>query len=552
MLIKAGMSKKRIIYTVVFFFFCLIDQRIKTGSGLDGQIETFRALTGVGIAVLILSHYHLKDMREHKIPYLIWSLICVIGGILFIAKGQALRYFWNERATIAVNVLLWGVILIHTCRKVLSAKSTAESNMDRKSFCLWLVMMGIMCVSRSAYHWPALYLIMFICFYLTDFTSAEREELFHGMLDGVIWAFWLMQGWCFAFRPYDDVRYVGVYNNSNLNAVFYLAVLAAAMTKLIYWYSVSKDKGMYKALKLYYTAGVGVTLGFLFLTISRTGWMTAVILVFFGLFFLWKIGSSQNIFKFYLKQGLVFVLCFVLLFPAVFGAVRYLPPMFHHPVWFFGEWSEDKVHSWDKWDSEKFVDIDEFLGTANKRVARIFGNVIKTDQSDGQAQKNAVLTENEKKKEIEPSELQLSLYEETLAAGYAFPAGYKASDWEVRGAIYRYYIHLLNLTGHPESEQGFQMTATHRIGHAHNIYLQWGVDFGVPAMILFIGIVLYTFIRLIKSVILKHSVQDAGYLMFFLIPCVFGMLEYAWGAGTFTLLVLFMTWRRIIRNEDRG
>lgn len=550
MQIKAGISKKRIIYTVVFFFFCLIDQRIKTGSGLDGQIETFRALTGVGIAVLILSHYHLNDMKEHKIPYLVWSLICVIGGVLFIAKGQNMVYFMNERFAIMFNVFLYGIILFRTWTDIFVKKRPIH--LDRRTACIWLVMMGLMCVSRSAYHWPALYLVMFGCFYLTEYTESEREDLFQGMLNGIILGFFVMQGWCFAFRPYDDVRYVGVYNNSNLNALFYLAVLAAAMTKLIYWRSASEDKGTHRVIKLYYTAGVGVSLGFLFLTISRTGWMTAVILVFFGLFFLWKIGSSQNIFKFYLKQGLMFVLCFVLLFPAVFGAVRYLPPMFHHPVWFFGEWSEDKVHSWDEWDSEKFVDIDELLGTANKRVAKIFRNVTKSGQTDDQPQADTVSTENVAKKKAEPSEIQLRLYEEALAAGYAFPTGYKASDWEVRGAIYRFYIHLLNLTGHPESEQGFQMTATHRIGHAHNIYLQWGVDFGVPAMLLFMGIVLYTFIRLIKNIVLKRSVQDAGYLLFFMIPCIFGMLEFAWGAGSFTLIMLFVAWRRIICNEDRG
>ena len=28
-------SKKRILYTICFFLFCVIDQRTKTGSGLD-------------------------------------------------------------------------------------------------------------------------------------------------------------------------------------------------------------------------------------------------------------------------------------------------------------------------------------------------------------------------------------------------------------------------------------------------------------------------------------------------------------------------------------
>ena len=38
-------SWKRIVYTLCFFMFCLIDQRTKTGSGREGYIETFRNMT---------------------------------------------------------------------------------------------------------------------------------------------------------------------------------------------------------------------------------------------------------------------------------------------------------------------------------------------------------------------------------------------------------------------------------------------------------------------------------------------------------------------------
>lgn len=573
MLKKAGFHKKRIVYMLCFFFFCLIDQRIKTGSGLDGQIETFRGLTGVVMAVIILSAGNLNDLNKHKIPYLIWSLICVVGGILFIARGQALKYFWNERAMIAFNVWLWGGILFDVGRKTLSARGVTVSSVTKRRinlrfFCLWAVMMGIMCVSRSTYHWPALYLIMFGCFYLTDYTAEERDDLFQGMLDGIILAFWILQGWCFVFRPYDDVRYVGVYNNCNLNAIFYLVVLAAALAKLVWWQTRSEEPGVHKVAKLYYTAGVGVVLGFLFLTVSRTGWMTAALLVLLGIFFMWRVSGDRHgaqggdksagwhdfrsFLLFLIKRGMIFVLCSVILFPAVFGAVRYLPPLFHHPVWFFGEWNEDKVHSWDKWDSEKYVELEDIFGMAGRRVAGVFLNTSKDSFASAKetAQKSVSVETAESNKQ-QPSELQMRLYEETLKAGYAFPVGYKASAIEVRKAIYRYYIHLLNFTGHPESEQGFQMTATHRIGHAHNIYLQWGVDFGVPAMILFVIIVVYTVVKLVKKVILMRSVQDAGYVMLFLVPCIFGMLEYAWGAGSITLIVLFMAWRRVICNEDR-
>ena len=44
--------------------FCLIDQRSKTCSGLDGWLETFRSLTGVVMAIIIMSHYRWDSLRH--------------------------------------------------------------------------------------------------------------------------------------------------------------------------------------------------------------------------------------------------------------------------------------------------------------------------------------------------------------------------------------------------------------------------------------------------------------------------------------------------------
>lgn len=543
---KLHLSKKRILYTICFFFFCLIDQRIKTGSGLDGWIETFRSLTGVIVAILILSHFSLDDIKKCRIPYLVWSLICAIGGALFIAGGQSLHYFWNDRIAMTANVFLYGLILIRFFYQIVPEKR--KLHFDRRFALVWLLMMGLMCVSRNGSHWPAGYLIMFGCFYLTDYSAEEQEDLFQGMLDGIILGFFLQQGWCFVFRPYDQVRYVGAYNNSNLNALFYLVVLAAVLSKLVYVYATNRPLWA----KIYYWLGTGTVLGFLFMTIGRTGWMTAVILVLVALLFLWRAVPGKKLLSCVVKNGLTAVLCFLLLFPAVFSAVRYFPPLFHHPVWFFGEWSEDKVHSWDPWDSDKFVDLDKLMRTANKRVADVLESVMGKTQEEQPAE-DTIRLEAEgtdlAKQEVTVSPLQQQLYEEALAAGFAIDPADRKNAVLVRKAIYRYYFHLLNLSGHSESEQGFQIVPDHRIGHAHNIYLQWGVDFGIPAMILFLILVIGSGIRFVKEFLAEKSVSGAGCFLIMLVPCIFGMLEYAWGAGSLTITLLFVIWRRMICNE---
>lgn len=556
--VKLPVSKKRILYTICFFFFCLIDQRIRTASGLDGWGETFRDLTGAVVAILILSHYHLNDFRKRKIPYLVWSLVCVMGGIAFLWKGQSLVWFANDRAVLVLDVFLFGIILIHTFSDVVTEQK--RPRICKPFAFVWLVMMILMIVSRSEYLWPFCYLVMFGCFYLTDYTAAEREDLFQGMLDGMILGFFMLQGWCFVFRPYDAVRYVGVYSNCNINALFYLAVLAAALTKLVYVYR----RDCSRLIRLYYWLGTGVVLGFLFMTISRTGWMTAAVLVFTGLVCLWRVLPRRNLFVSLLKNGVIVALCAVLTFPLVFGAVRYLPPVFHHPVWFFGEWNEDKVHSWDKWDSEKFVDLDRLIRSASSRVATILDPLLEkiTPESTlrlevegvnlaAEKLENDVQTAEDKADMPEVSPLQQQLYDEALAAGFALDRADRGNALLVRKAIYRYYSHLLNFRGHPDSEQGFQIFPNQRIGHAHNIYLQYGVDFGIPVMLLFTVLIVWSAVGFVKKFVREASELSAGCLLFLLIPAVFGLLEYCWGPGSLAVTLLFVIWKNAV-CEDKA
>lgn len=505
-------SWRRALYALCFCMFCLIDQRSKTCSGLDGWLESFRDLTGVVMAIIIMSHYRPEDFRKRKLPYIIWSILSVIGGAVAIWWGKNYYYFFNDWIVKVVDVVLFGYILIHTFISVVLEKKSPKLN--KKFAITWLIMMILMIVSRSTYIWPFCYLVMFGCFYLTDYSKEEQTDLFQGMLDGIILGFFLMQGWCFAFRPFDnwDYRYVGIYNNCNLNALFYLVVLAAVFTKIIYVNRI----GAGKVIRVYYWVGAGVVLSFLFLTIGRTAWMTAFIL---GLIFLGCLKLVQHKKRFILN-GMILILCACLTFPLCFGAVRYLPPVFHHPVWFWGEWDNNKVHSWDPVDSFKYVDLDEFMDAALGRIYNSIDTILSRLSIKAQAAENAVMTREE-----------------------------SSDGLLVRKTIYQYYIKELNLSGHPYEEQGFQLAPNYWIGHAHNIYLQYGTDFGIIVMILFFILIIWTAFLLVCRIHKKCREEEFGYLLFTLIPALFGMVEYSWGVGSITILMLFVAWREAVYNE---
>lgn len=201
-----------------------------------------------------------------------------------------------------------------------------------------------------------------------------------------------------------------------------------------------------------------------------------------------------------------------------------MPPLFHHPVWFAGEWNEDRVHSWDPWDSEKYVELDEFLDSAVGRVAKSIREIL--EHSFLLLHADAAETEND----------------------YVLTSEEGTDSFLVRYTIYAYYVTRLNLWGHPKEGQGFQVTEDYFAWHAHNIFLQYGTDFGIIVMVLFVFVSIGACLVLRKNFLISKSELKAGYLFFALIPILYGIFECSWGTGSLSLLMMFVAWKEVICN----
>ena len=97
----------------------------------------------------------------------------------------------------------------------------------------------------------------------------------------------------------------------------------------------------------------------------------------------------------------------------------------------------------------------------------------------------------------------------------------------------------------PYKEQGFQLTPTHWVQDTHNIYLDYGINFGYPVMILFTIFIWWGIGRLTgRGNRTKNTVQLTC-LLFLLVPPVFGLLEFIWGAGTIYTVVFYMAFKEM-------
>jgi hypothetical protein len=536
------MTIRRAIYIICFFFFCVIDQRVKTCSGLDGLLEIFRNLSGVVMAILILTFWSKEEFTRYRVQSLIWGILWLVGGVAAFFWGMYNRPFLNEWTVTIVNVGIYGWLLLHLFLSVWQRRSwrilLQKGKKRNIPLLLMLFMFVWMILSKSTYLWPFCYLVMFGSYYYWSGDRVRRCEMIRGMCDGVLVAFFAFWAYCLVFRPLDMLRYNGIYTNPNMNALFYLMCLAAVLTK---WVDAVK-KGSVLLYRIFLYVIMGCILSFLFMTIGRIAWVSAFVMVLVAIIFMAKIGArnvlskrkqSMGIWKAVVKRGSLVLLTVILMAPICFTTVRLVPPFFHHVVWFWGEWSEDRVHSWDRWYSDKFTDPDEFLDAAFGRVAKTVKDLL--------AQSPLALTAY-----AAPGD---SIDEPVMTDPETITNSYL-----IRGNIYRWYAKQLNLLGHQEVF-GFQLQKGYWVGHTHNIFLQMGIDFGIPVLLIF-AVLMVMSLRICGKKLLQDKGETIEYSMCFWVVAaifIFGMLEYAWQSCSLSMMLLFLNWRIILepRTEER-
>ncbi len=524
---KKNIPWKLVLYTLLFGFVCVISQRSQTMAPDNGWLYGFRDLTGMVVALLVLSHYRLSDFKAYWKFHLGWLVIGIAAMVIAFPLLAARAPYVNHRMVLLLVLFVWGFVLIQTICTIVKERRYPKLN---KFFAgVWLVMMLLMCVSKNDELWPFFFAVMFSAFYVTDYTKEERSRMFQGLLNGLIGAFFLIQGLAFLHRPYEvyNVRYLGLFSNCNNNALFYLFPLAAVLVKL---YLCRKNHARWW-WHLYYWLGVGVVLSLIIFTIGRTAWITAFVMVL-----LFLLIQKRDWRKSIVIYGLVAVLCTALTFPLCYAAVRYIPPMRHHVVWFYGEYAPYKIHSWEPWDSEKYVKLEGFLDVAFGRVVTSLEGIIKrlpfVIEADA-ADRDAIV------EEFYANSLPIFESYELIGDGY-----------NVRASIYKHFLGKLNMFGHIEEEVDVMLYPDAWLGHTHNIYLQYGMLFGIPVMLLFIFL---TFGGLMKGWRMLKRTKNPEYMAYFymiLIPALFGMFELTYGYGHMAITLLFVAWRMLLVQEN--
>ncbi len=538
---KQKINYRRIFYTILVIFLCITDQR--RGSA-DGRIQfIFVNLTGVGICLFMMSAYRWKSFL--KPIYGLWTLAFLVGAAIITYLRWDVIEYRGRWFTGACNILFLGYVFIKTLKHYYLEKESFI--LSKIFFAGFLVTFSLFCISKNDSFWPLWLLALFGLLYATDFSDKARNTFLLSLQDGLIISFFLIQGLCFVFRPYDTIRYNGLYANPNMNALFYSMVYCGLLGKYARAKRQRKPGKMQTVIPICYLALAGSMWSFVALTMCRTAIISmGLTTLFAGIYCLRWIGEK------YIKRAAAMVgglLFFILLsFPIVFSAVRYLPPLFHHPIWFVNEYSEEKVHSWDPYDSPKYIDFMEC-------IQGIAGRVVSVKEED---EKLADAYIGYKPILIASTSPTAILTPEMLEEDKPVTAAVN-----IRSTIYKHYLGQLNLTGHLNAENGVQVTEDYAAPHAHNMFLQMAFSFGIPAGLLFaLGVFATLFMAMKNSLqfhkgkgvgvdaLLEAQRQEENFVvgLFMINSISFGMLEIMWLTGQLPFMLLFLfpifVWRK--------
>lgn len=359
---------------------------------------------------------------------------------------------------------------------------------------------------------------------LIGIPKERTEDFYDGMLNGIIIWFFVQQILAFGFRPYDYVRYRGLYSGETQNGLFYMLVFCAFLLK---WLDSRKKERKWYVRFFFFIMSAGMV-SFTVLTggkapILGIGAATAFIYIGYDVF-------KRKTFYGLLLHSTALLVCIVLTFPTTYLFVRYLPTILHHPIWFEGEYVEgESVCSFDSWNSSKYISFDVLLEHNVSRWLELIG--MSSDSLTTQLQNilhilpvHAEELHTQEKASNDAGSSPDNPFNIEQLQGLT-------SSVDARKVIYIYYWNHLNFVGHDKNHAGFWITQYLYLGHAHNMFLQVAYDYGIVSGILFVLIYLYSLYR----AFLLCGKGNWVCMVFLLAILCFGMVEMIVTSGQITV-----------------
>ncbi len=531
-------KKKRIILTVIYaaviVYLSLMD--VATGQLDAWNLDSVKATLGVVIAVVILSCYKLKDFLKWQ--YYVWLAFSFMTCIVLYCAKFHIDDNRKRWLFFALGFIVYGLILLREILGIIETKRLQIS----KTYILWVYMLFWMMISRYEVIWPVTFGIIFTAFYLANMGKERHEIWMDGISYGLIASFVVLQVFADLFRPFDSDRYRGIYENSNMTALFYCLVLVGVLYRL--WVITGvKDVKWAVARKSALIVATGWVVAHSYMTCSRTGAIIAVLLVIiYGFCSVWKLEKGKGrILKPIGFMVLVMVLSFAL-FPLSYLVARYGIGITNHRVVFPVDNVETLVDpSVEPIDSERYTSLDELIDNSILRYFDRFKGEEESEDTQARVKiEHYVNVVYAAETEDIPAPKGSSA-DNALMEGW----GQGVDSTTYRMVMWEYYISKFNMMGHSALEVPVWVHMLYLAPHTQNILIQMAYCYGTPVGILWLIFMITMFVSaLVELVKGDEKDRNTGFIMLLFIVAygLFGLTEITWNVGQlgFSLFFLFL------------
>lgn len=417
-------------------------------------------LIWLGLVLLTMGTVRTVARKESAI----WLVVSAAGGLIWYWYQKL--HLTEEEAELTLRTMRYDIVLVMVAGLVVLAfgykiKTGAFdfSGMNRPYAGLVAALFVMLVIFRNGRGWPIYLVAAFTVFYLFYFSWEKRERLLGNFCNGIILNFALATVFCLARRPYRAwvySRYNFVFHTVTITATYLTLVICALTVRLLgQLYRGKKMREMWGTLLLY-----GFALSFLFMTLSRTGYLAVIAMTVVLVPLATLVCYRQGI-KGMGKALLCMAAAAVFTLPMAYTGIRILPAVYNDPYIYEVEESSAAIHKDDPMDSTGYMSVSYFKYVMENKL---FAEAASTQQL--------------------PEFLQCFRPEVHVESGGVLVAAQEdmgLSDLEEfsngRFDIFRSYMENWNLTGH--EEMGVPLPDGSLSVHAHNTYLQVIHDHGL-------------------------------------------------------------------------
>ena len=513
---------KRILQVLLFATLPNFDLRRCVGDG-DEMMLTVHGI-GLVVAGIIVLHYGFKAF--FRVYNLAWVALGAVAMWVVTSAYHELplsQFYKNECQLFCITLSLFGMIYTKILLDFLKEKDQIPVKI--KGFLckkniplfLWLGYIVLGSMGETHFYRPEFDLIYFLALFLIPFGKEEMNDLCEDLSNGIIYSFWIIQGYAFLRRPWVDgmLRYRGMYFNSNIYCMMCLVIILFVLIKMT---KVRKQKTVKSIFYWFWLAQYGMAFSLIVMSGGRISIFLAVVGTVLYTFVQILILERKRI-KEVLWQGCFVMLAVCIMFPVTFACASYLPRIKKSPVDFQSEYT-----MWgDLNDPDNYVSVEEFAESSLGRIFTLFSNMVEEPKNvrSVRFRTQAALISRADNRPMDPDYSEDKVY-------YLDENNY--NSFELRFAIGLTYFMNLNMSGH--NNWVLWITPHDSMYHAHNIFIMEAYVYGIPAGIIFVLWVAslgWSSIRYSKEN--RNNVYGIFPVFVILLVIGFGVVDMSWQPG---------------------